>query len=424
MVAKMKFIKVSEIFERQDIKPFLLGVIYSRNIITPSKKYFVLSCRFKKSVKVFKSDFDYDNYKIKYRDVLTYESGFEWKLNSEIKETNIKELISIAGDYKLVFENDLKLMNSQSLYLFISQILLRSPWVINDKDLNFEKRMFIRGFVEPRGSIDTTRPYISQDYFYHDSREASRINWLLSYNIIPYYACNINFRNLQKQHVEGTNKRNTQFRVNLFWYLSNIGLYNEYKIKIAQNVYSALKNKKIIDERAIGFNCEMPAFDKENNEINYVISFYLNNIVDKDLTKNEIDKYRKKLGLVNTGGGETPRDKKIIDIFREISEDKCALCGTTKTYAEKNTGRQHFEIHHVVSVASGSKEDLDKIENLVKLCPTCHDSLKKGATTVEKQIELCKQILENNEIVFNFCSAYFGTDNINILAERVQENLK
>ena len=63
---QMKFILLSELFKRKDTKPFLLGVAYSRNIITPSKKYFVLSTGFKKSTKVFKTDFDYDNYKIKY----------------------------------------------------------------------------------------------------------------------------------------------------------------------------------------------------------------------------------------------------------------------------------------------------------------------------------------------------------------------
>ena len=425
---QMKFILLSELFKRKDTKPFLLGVAYSRNIITPSKKYFVLSTGFKKSTKVFKTDFDYDNYKIQYRDVLSRESGYTRYLNSEIKETNIKELISISGDYKLVFENDLKFVNSQTLYLLIAQILLRADWFVNDKELNFNKRMFIRGFVEPRGSIDTTRPYITQDYFYNDSREASRINWLLSYNLFPFYVCNINFRNLQRQHVEGTNKRNTQFRINLNWYLFNIGLYNEYKIKIAQNVYTQFKEKKTIDN-AIGFYCDVPEFDKDNNEINYVLSVFLNNIIDKkELTKADVKKYRIKLGLANTDDDDTPkketRSKKIVDIFKEISEDKCAICGTTKTFTEKGTGRQHFEIHHVISVKSGDINELDKIENLVKLCPTCHESLRKGSAPVEKQIESCKKILQNNDLVFNFCSAYFGTNDLEILAERVQENLK
>ena len=63
--------------------------------------------------------------------------------------------------------------------------------------------------------------------------------------------------------------------------------------------------------------------------------------------------------------------------------------------------------------------EYDNIANLVKLCPTCHASLKKGASPKIKQVSNLITILHKQEAVYEYTSAALGIDNINELAETI-----
>lgn len=132
---------------------------------------------------------------------------------------------------------------------------------------------------------------------------------------------------------------------------------------------------------------------------------------------------RNKLGFKTDSSKKTRnlRNQTIINLYREISEDKCAICGTTKTFLNKNTGRQHFEIHHVISYVNG--QECDNIANLVKLCPTCHDSLKRGATDKALQVKKIVKILNEHPETYEFAESYFMENDINELAEKICEKL-
>ena len=141
-------------------------------------------------------------------------------------------------------------------------------------------------------------------------------------------------------------------------------------------------------------------------------------IYEKKLTPVAIAELRKKLGFTDNSPSEkTNRNRTIIELFNEISEDKCAICGTTETFVNKRTGKQHFEIHHVISYKNGI--ELDNIANLVKLCPTCHDMLKKNATAKEKQIKAILKILSEHSEVLEFAKSYLQIDDINELGEEI-----
>ena len=118
---------------------------------------------------------------------------------------------------------------------------------------------------------------------------------------------------------------------------------------------------------------------------------------------------------------KTNRNRTIIELFNEISEDRCAICGTTKTFENNRTGRQHFEIHHVISYKNG--KDLDNIANLVKLCPTCHDMLRKNASSKEQQQKAIIKILSEHPEVLEFAKSYLQIDDINEIAEEIWEKL-
>ena len=114
------------------------------------------------------------------------------------------------------------------------------------------------------------------------------------------------------------------------------------------------------------------------------------------------------------------RNKSIIDIFRKISKDECAICGTTKTFTNDNN-QEYFEIHHVIPYYNG--KNYDNIANLVKLCPTCHSLLKKGRASKQIQIEKIKYILENNDSVHQYAIAALGCEDIDELSEKIQTML-
>lgn len=279
--------------------------------------------------------------------------------------------------------------------------------------------MFIRGFMESRGSVDTTANYLSQDYFFKDSRELKKALLLYENCNIPLNFLNINFRNLQPQYVEEIQKRNTQFRMNCKYYANVIGFFNKYKSKIFKEVYAQHIEPHVIDNIEY-YNIEYDNVKFNNKSFINIINFFTNYIYEKKLTKPLIEKYRNDLEFNSNEGGSFSRSSKLRNVFDSITEDKCALCNTTKTFTKKNSNKQYFEIHHVISLHK--EKYLDNLCNLVKLCPTCHDSLKKNASSKDEQIRAIKKILQKQEI-FDFCSAYFGEDDIEKLAILIWEQL-
>ena len=148
-----------------------------------------------------------------------------------------------------------------------------------------------------------------------------------------------------------------------------------------------------------------------------MLNFFTNYIYEKKLTPVAIEELRKRLGFTTSASEKSNRNRTIVELFSEISEDKCAICGTTKTFENKRTGRQHFEIHHIISYKNGV--ELDNIANLVKLCPTCHDMLKKNATAKGEQIKAIIKILSEHAEVLEFAKSYLQIDDINEIAEEI-----
>lgn len=395
--------KVSE-FLINTQSPFVLGAFFSRYVI---EEGFIKTVSQYKSTK-FIDDSIYKSSLALYLDALNYQS------NDEIWEYKSKT------SFQIVLENDLDLNNDRFYKLLLRKIML-SPFFIGEI-LDNDKKAFIRGFFEIRGSIDTSRPYLSQDYFYNSELELKRVRLLMDNFNIPEEAFNINFRELQSQFVSGENRRNTQLRINLFWYIKNIGLINEYKAKIIKEVYG-INYRSNIDE-IFYFECEEPSFTKAM--INERLGFYLNTIYGKNLSNYEIDKIRKSLEFEEGKNDEFRRDANIVKFMRIYAPDICAACNDIYDIKDRSfitrQNRYYTEIHHCISV--GKEKELDVLENLVKLCPTCHRALGKGSSSAEYQKELIKRILNSNQQNLEFAKIIFASDNINILVDKIQENLK
>ena len=174
--------KVSE-FLKEEVSPLLLGAFYSRYIFSNdnTKIYTEVSYKISKFVD------DY-NFLIKSKNLLLE------KLNK------ISQPFSFFKDYtntnskrpqmvlRFTLENDLSL-TKDNFYNRLNVKILSQDFIY-DNTLNESKKMFIRGFAESRGSIDTTRPLLSLDYFYNSLNEVKRARILYDYFNVPFSVLN------------------------------------------------------------------------------------------------------------------------------------------------------------------------------------------------------------------------------------------
>ena len=151
--------RVSE-FLRREISPFLYGAFMSRIMSTTErgKRYFYCYTSFRQSKLVPPRVFSISNYARKYIDELNFIGGVsDWRIvraNDEVFEA------------RLYLENDLALTD-MSFYNMLHSKFFQSEW-IHEEGLTDDKKDFIRGFLELRGSVDTTAKYIAQDYFFNN----------------------------------------------------------------------------------------------------------------------------------------------------------------------------------------------------------------------------------------------------------------
>ncbi|GAA9497209.1 hypothetical protein UBN20_02190 [Helicobacter pylori] len=286
------------------------------------------------------------------------------------------------------------------------------------------QKRFLSGFFESRGSIDTQRNFLTLDYFSHSPLEFKKFHYLIDFFNIPSEALNFNFRELQPEHAQGIHQRNAQFRIYLDWYLYHIGLFNPYKARIVHHVF---KTTLIYD--GIYHKLNYPPTTKyHGNGFTERTHFYLKNIYQQDLDKKRIKELMEQLGLIQKSE-EFKRDSKIINFYRISTPNVCSACCDDYDIKERSflslplykitqkPDSYYTEIHHVIS--SGKNKELDVLENLAKLCPTCHRALKKGSSEEEFQKRLIGKILKRNKGNLEFVQLRFETDDFLTLIDKI-----
>lgn len=402
-------IKVSDIL-RFEITPFLFGVLFSRiKIIDES---FFMGYTF---FKVSKALIQYDFEKCANDLVKSYDkaSGYKnWTIHY-INTKPVKKDQETAVELRFYIENDQNL-SLQTFNNAIYKKLMKCEWLY-ESDLNDHKKSFVRGFTETRGSIDITAKFIAQDYYYDNEIELNRIFVFSNHIGIPVQYLNFNPRETQPNSKE----KNTQFRINIFWYAYYIGFINNYKADIFSNAYSRDIDDTYSKDNVIYSLVPIPPMT-DNITFSKMLNFFSKKVFKKSLNDSEIEILRKELGFDKGAIGKSSRSQSLKVIFDNMEEDKCASCGATNTHT-KTTGRQYFEIHHMISVHNEQK--YDNLGNLVKLCPNCHTILKKGRASKNEQIETIKRILINKHEVYNYISDALGDDNIDKISNRIYELL-
>ncbi|MGN8496674.1 HNH endonuclease [Helicobacter pylori] len=398
------------------IDPFNLGVLLSRFQIKNGCFYGVCSYRASKFIP------GYEESKAQVLDALNTLSAHPiWQSNQE-------RVTKIKGTFVFILENDLNL-DENAFYKKLLNLLIDNDFVNRSHSMTPNQKRFLSGFFESRGSIDTQRNFLTSDYFFHSPLEFKKFHYLIDFFNIPSEALNFNFRELQPEHAQGIHQRNAQFRIYLDWYLYHIGLFNPYKVRIAHHVF---KTTLIYDNGYYKLSY-LPRTEYHGNSFIERAHFYLKNVYQQDLDKKRIKELREQLGFIQNSE-EFKRDSKIINFYRISTPNVCNACCDDYDIKERSflslflyqitqrSDSYYTEIHHVISL--GKDKELDVLENLAKLCPTCHRALKKGASEEGFQKRLIGKILNRNKGNLEFAQLRFETDDFLTLIDKIHESLK
>ncbi|MGZ9453577.1 HNH endonuclease [Mycoplasma sp. AC157] len=417
-------LKLSNLLKNK-IEPFAFGSLISRIVPSQDNKYFAAISSFQESTKIENTSEEFNKDSELFLNKLNiFSESNKWISYKEYKEKYFFINFNFKGKEKaiLIIENDLNIDKTSFFNKLYAKIYEDFS---SDEILNEDKKQFIRGFFETRGSIDTQRKLLSIDLFYDSKFELNKISILSEIFCIPISMLNVNFRQLQNQFINNINKRNTQLRINLKWYAKNIGFLNDYKFKILIKVYNFNDYYKINDVNFI--NCELTD-ESKNLRTNVIIEYFKNLVLYKELNTYEIEKIRNELGFnFEELENKTTRNKKIVDFVLYLDDDMCYGCVDkfpieNRTFKHRKTGKYYFEIHHNISLSNNSK--LDKAENLVKLCPVCHRCLKKNVGIEKEQKEIITNILKYKKEAKEFAQGFFDTKDEQELINNIYKNLK
>ena len=75
-------------------------------------------------------------------------------------------------------------------------------------------------------------------------------------------------------------------------------------------------------------------------------------------------------------------------------------------------------------ISVGQNKELDDVDNLAKICPSCHASLGRGSADEKTQKQLIIKIFKHKPNILDFCKSYFDEENFDTIVHKVWESLK
>ncbi|MGL6125395.1 MAG: HNH endonuclease [Metamycoplasmataceae bacterium] len=251
-----------------------------------------------------------------------------------------------------------------------------------------------------RGSVDLTGSYITVDILRkNQEREKKYLNnfIMLISQVVNNDYLNINFREAQKQFVEGDSKRNTQFRLRLFFFkenpefLRNLFNINPYKADIIKDNLHSFKKPK-----------------PPTTSIFEKLSFYDSSAILK-------------LPLTLKLQTDIPkRNQTIILLAKQFLPQICFGCEgkyriEDRTFKMRDQNIYYLEVNHLIPFANG--KNTDRFENLVHLCPACHRALSPLRADEKLQKEILKNIVDQAiikeiEHIIDFAKSFLNETNI------------
>ncbi|AWX70410.1 HNH endonuclease [Mycoplasmopsis anatis] len=324
--------------------------------------------------------------------------------------------ISDSTNYIYEFDSDLKL--DELLDLIYSEIQLKKIKISQEE---FERKIIISLFAF-RGSADFKLNFYSVDVpKILNNEKYFNLLFLLLTNISQLNLLNLNFRELQNDYIEKNKKRNTQIRINLKWFFDNFSenlrMINIYKYNILIKNKNLIKDKNIDNFLSFGF-------------IERLLIYKDKILPDKhseNLNESNIKIYREALKFDEEDkDGIVKRNTNLIKVVRETLPDICYACNDlypieNRTFKFRNKDMWYLEIHHVISFSKDSSSD--QIDNLVKLCPSCHKALTKNRAEQEYQLKLINNIVRNANFIKEYVSILAKTNNVDKIVEFIYKSL-
>jgi 5-methylcytosine-specific restriction protein A len=184
--------------------------------------------------------------------------------------------------------------------------------------------------------------------------------------------------------------------------LPNMNQFKEdfYTLLQSYNEINLLRGKRSVDEftESLLLLDDGLFFDEDEDE-----DFNIN--VQKELTTSddevgitqEEDAQKARQPVIQKGG--KPKYTRRVKVAAAALKDanyKCALDENHITFTNKSSGKPYVEAHHLIHLSTQAEfeYELDCIENIVSLCPTCHRLLHHGADHEKEQsIEALYEIM-------------------------------
>lgn len=443
MIDKNRILNLSEFFSG-NIAPTVLGAFLRRSEYVGNRYVFAY-------FRFLPSKFcPFDNvYYQNYVDCINANSGDYpyWQVNMSEKTDSVYISSKYKGVYILKNDLGINLVDEHSGNNFINRLInkIRRETFLSDYSMTRERNDFIRGYFDVATSYDGA-DFFASDYYINSHADVRKIMILMEFGLIsPEYF------NFNPRLTENTTHKADQFRVSWKYYLHEIGTYSKYRMKCICNSDSIAQKLNINENRTGIFTINIDYADYDdisrNNKAKKFINKYYTFVnmaqgyrINGEADDESIRQYRQLFGLDKSNDNErrNARNSRIVKQVYETEPDLCVCCQNRYNIKDRSfkkiyklhgmiVEKYYFEMHHAISFSNGKNcseyNVLDVVENIVKVCPTCHACLtaKKGLEADIKQLII--NMLDNSAKVRNFTEGYFGTDDEKELVEKIYEIL-
>src|SRR5690625_1183018 len=330
-----------------------------------------------------------------------------------------------VGRHVLKIEKSTEITNRQQLF----DALYRSIQMkrLTDDPVTFERDLLLSYFTL-RGSVDCKYNYFTVDVLKENqSKEYLFQVFNLLTSISDIKQLNLNLRELQNQYVTGEVRRNTQIRINLRWFYDRYGSdlreLNVYKYRIMETHHGLIRT----------FNPQQsltPMFIER-------MMFYIDTVFESllrqrhaSVLQRRCEEYRSILEFSDEAEGQDSirRSNSIRQLAVALLPDECVGCKDEydlddRTFKYRSSDRYYLEIHHVIPFSTDQAGD--QLDNLVKLCPTCHRALTKNRAEEDYQKHIIRKIFEHSLTASDYVGLlmeqpYTEEDKVDFVYEKLQ----
>lgn len=367
----MKFTDLLKPNNRLPQSSFLLGMIYARPIILNGSILAYSSYR-KGPVSQEMTTKPIEKYYQEHIEKLKSFLGpdYEIVLNNNLPKGDRDGKERIQPGVSVLIENDLALPGNIDLKVYIYGLI--EKWLIDASEES--KKLFLIGTMDSRGSLDFTARYISLDIIEENFILVKRK--LAKYNDIIGAVFNYNPRLMQ----ENSSKKNDQFRLPLFYYMGNFGLFNPFKIDYYKTSRGLSENTDL-STKPFFIDSEFkddPIPEKFISERNLKINNLAIKLHDDNLTEKEkvkmVELWKAENMSIDTDEEIMYSSQNMKEFSKKESNYLCEFDNTHITFNAKANNKNYVEAHHLIPFSERGHfpVSIDVVENIACLCPNCH----------------------------------------------------